>query len=78
MKNDSDVLNAKEAAEYLKAHVETVRRMARRGEIPAFKVGKDWRFHKELLRQWSEEQNPFSLAEPERSAKSVAQRSESF
>ncbi len=31
MKNDSDVLNAKEAAEYLKAHVETVRRMARRG-----------------------------------------------
>lgn len=56
MKNDSDVLNAKEAAEYLKAHVETVRRMARRGEIPAFKVGKDWRFHKEALRRWSEGQ----------------------
>jgi len=57
MKNDSDVLNAKEAAEYLKAHVETVRRMARRGEIPAFKVGKDWRFHKKALQQWSEDQN---------------------
>jgi len=54
MKNDSDVLNAKEAAEYLKAHVETIRRMARRGEIPAFKVGKDWRFHRKALRQWSE------------------------
>jgi hypothetical protein len=30
MKSESGVLNAKEAAEYLKAHVETVRRMARR------------------------------------------------
>jgi excisionase family DNA binding protein len=52
MKNQSGVLNAKEAAEYLKAHVETVRRMARRGEIPAFKVGKDWRFLKKSLWLW--------------------------
>lgn len=56
MAHDMDVLNAKEAADYLKAHVETVRRMARRGEIPAFKVGKDWRFHKDALRRWAEGQ----------------------
>ena len=54
MKSDSEILNAREAAQYLKAHVETVRRMARRGEIPAFKVGKDWRFHKKALCDWSE------------------------
>jgi len=59
MKNDTtDVLKAREAAGFLKAHVETIRRLARRGEIPAFKVGKDWRFHKEALRRWSEGQNP--------------------
>jgi excisionase family DNA binding protein len=58
MKNDTDVLNAKEAAAYLKAHVETIRRMARRGEIPAFKVGKDWRFHQEALLRWIDGQNP--------------------
>ena len=57
MKSESGVLNAKEAAEYLKAHVETVRRMARRGEIPAFKVGKDWRFQKEALKKWTETQH---------------------
>ena len=57
MKSESGVLNAKEAAEYLKAHVETVRRMARRGEIPAFKVGKDWRFQKEALKKWAETQH---------------------
>lgn len=57
MKSESGVLNAKEAAEYFKAHVETVRRMARRGEIPAFKVGKDWRFQKEALKKWTETQH---------------------
>jgi len=56
MENDHDVLNAKEAAALLRAHVETIRRLARRGEIPAFKIGKDWRFYKGALRHWSEEQ----------------------
>jgi excisionase family DNA binding protein len=58
MKNHTDVLNAKEAAAYLKAHVETIRRMARRVEIPAFKVGKDWRFHRGALLRWIEGHNP--------------------
>ena len=39
-----NVLNAQETADFLGAHVETVRRLARRGQIPAFKLGKDWRF----------------------------------
>jgi excisionase family DNA binding protein len=50
------VFNAREAAVFLGAHVETVRRLARRGEIPSFKVGRDWRFHKEALLRWAEEQ----------------------
>lgn len=52
---EADVLNASEAAAYLSAHVETLRRLARRGEIPSFKVGKDWRFSRAAIRQWSEE-----------------------
>jgi excisionase family DNA binding protein len=58
-KNDANqVLNAKEAAAFLRSHVETIRRLARRGEIPAFKVGRDWRFNLEALRGWWEKQNP--------------------
>jgi two-component system response regulator (stage 0 sporulation protein F) len=49
-------MNASEAARYLGAHVETVRRLARRGDIPSFKVGKDWRFRPEALQRWSETQ----------------------
>lgn len=46
-------LNARQAADQLGAHVETVRRLARRGEIPSFKVGKDWRFRPEDLAAWA-------------------------
>ena len=50
----SRVFKTKEAAQYLGAHVETVRRLARRGEIPAFKIGKDWRFGENALKKWAE------------------------
>ena len=48
----SDVLNANEAARFLRAHVETVRRLARRGDLPSFKVGRDWRFDRRALLRW--------------------------
>lgn len=68
MQKESDVINALEASGLLKVHVETIRRLARRREIPAFKVGKDWRFYKSALRQWTIEQG---AGEPE--AQRVAQ-----
>lgn len=51
---NNDVLNAKEAAQFLGAYVETIRRLARKGEIPSYKIGKDWRFRKEALIKWAE------------------------
>jgi len=57
MASDSDVMTTREAAAFLGAHVETVRRFARRGEIPSFKVGKDWRYRKEALQKWEESQH---------------------
>ena len=48
----AEAFTAQEAAALLNAHVETVRRLARRGRIPAFKLGKDWRFPKDALLQW--------------------------
>ena len=52
--DDRSILNAQEAARLLRAHVETLRRLARKGEIPAFKVGKDWRFQRDALMHWAE------------------------
>jgi excisionase family DNA binding protein len=56
MPGNQESLNITEAAAFLGAHEQTVRRLARRGGIPAFKVGKDWRFRKEALLRWSEDQ----------------------
>ncbi len=49
-----EALTAQEAAVLLNAHVETIRRLARQGEIPSFKLGKDWRFHEAALRSWAD------------------------
>jgi len=48
----TDVLDAQGAAWFVGAHVETLRRLARKGEIPAYKVGKDWRFSRGALEEW--------------------------
>ena len=57
MIENRDVLNAQEAAQLLGANVETIRRLARKGAIPSFKIGKDWRFRRDTLFEWMETQN---------------------
>lgn len=50
----SEVLTAKEAAEYLKLSVETVKAKARAGQMPAAKIGRKWRFSQRQLLDWIE------------------------
>jgi len=57
MADDNDVLDANGAAQYLKINVQTVRRLARDKEIPAFRVGGAWRFRKTWLDRWAEAQH---------------------
>jgi PTS system nitrogen regulatory IIA component len=46
------VMNVDEVARYLRVVPDTIYRKARRGEIPAVKMGKVWRFPKETLDKW--------------------------
>ena len=50
--NQIPVMTVEEIAEYLSLHPLTVRRLARDGEIPAFKVGRQWRVKRALLERW--------------------------
>jgi len=45
----SPLWTVEEVAEYLKLQPETIRSMARRGELPAIKLGKFWRFRKTAI-----------------------------
>lgn len=38
-----------DVADYLKLQPETIRSMARRGELPALKIGKVWRFQRHAI-----------------------------
>lgn len=57
MVDSTDVFDASEAADYLKINVQTVRRLARDREIPAFRVGGSWRFRRSWLERWAEAQH---------------------
>ena len=52
MSRSSEILTAKQVADYLHIHPLTVHRYAREGKIPAFKIGTDWRFHKKYIERW--------------------------
>jgi excisionase family DNA binding protein len=47
------VLSTKECAEYFSVHVSTIYRMLKNDQLPAFKIGSDWRFNVEELDAWS-------------------------
>jgi excisionase family DNA binding protein len=49
-------LTPEDVAALLQIDRETVYRMARRGELPAFKVSSKWRFLPSRLQRWMEDQ----------------------
>jgi excisionase family DNA binding protein len=48
-KQASPLWTVEEVSSYLKLQPETIRSMARRGELPAIKLGKVWRFEKTAI-----------------------------
>lgn len=63
------ILTIAEVAEYLGLHELTVRRLAREGQLPALKLGRQWRVKKDLLEKWIENrslENVEGLSEEER------------
>jgi excisionase family DNA binding protein len=52
MKKPKDVLNIGEPASYLDIPKSTIYKLVREGKIPAQKVGRHWRFHKETIDAW--------------------------
>jgi excisionase family DNA binding protein len=49
---NDDILTIPEVAELLRIAEKTVYTLAQRGEIPAFKVGGQWRFSRGAIQVW--------------------------
>lgn len=48
----TQIMTPKEAAKYLGFHLVTIYRLLKKKEIPAVKIGGQWRFKKDILDNW--------------------------
>lgn len=55
--NEDDILTVTSLAAYLRVHRSTVYRMLRLRQVPAFKIGSDWRFLRSSIDQWIAQQS---------------------
>jgi excisionase family DNA binding protein len=60
-----EVMDIRQASEYLGISGDTLYRYASEGFIPAFKLGNRWRFKKTLLDAWMDEKSGVKPSAPE-------------
>jgi excisionase family DNA binding protein len=46
------ILTVSDLSDYLRVHRSTVYRLLKKGQLPSFKIGSDWRFNLEAIDQW--------------------------
>jgi excisionase family DNA binding protein len=51
-----DIMTIEEVADYLRVPVSSLYKLAQKGKIPASKVGRHWRFRREFIDRWIDEQ----------------------
>lgn len=49
---NSTVLTLAEVSEYLRIPVSTIYKLSREGSLPAQKIGRNWRYHKDVIDDW--------------------------
>lgn len=57
MKKTDPIMTVNQVAEYLGLPPPKVRHLARDGDIPAFKIGRQWRVNRERLDRWIAERS---------------------
>jgi excisionase family DNA binding protein len=56
MSNDLCILSTKEASKLIRISANKLRELADGGVIPAYRIGKNWRYRREDLVRWVERQ----------------------
>jgi excisionase family DNA binding protein len=70
MADSREVMNIRQASQYLGVSPDTLYKYVNEQKIPAFKLGNRWRFKKTTLDQWMDEKS--MEAEPEAQSKKKA------
>lgn len=53
---ETEIMEVGEVADYLHLHLFTVYKLARSGQLSAFKIGNDWRFRRSAVKEWEKPQ----------------------
>jgi excisionase family DNA binding protein len=48
----AEIMTTRELAKYLKLHQITICRLSKEGKIPSIRIGRVWRFDKEVIDAW--------------------------
>ena len=73
MADSREVMNIRQAAQYLGVSPDTLYKYVNEQKIPAFKLGNRWRFKKSRLDQWMEEKSAEADVKRTRKAKAATQ-----
>ena len=60
---DVRVMTVAELSVYLRVHRSTIYRLLKQRDLPAFRIGSDWRFNVEAIDQWRLQQSTAQLEE---------------
>jgi len=61
----SPIMTVDQAAKHLGLEPLTLRRLAMNGGIPAFRIGRQWRFMRELIDEWLAERSESNREHPQ-------------
>jgi excisionase family DNA binding protein len=56
MARDHELLTIKEIGDLLRVHPSTIYKLTKKGKIPSFRIGSDWRFRRDTIESWIAEQ----------------------
>lgn len=56
MANPPDIMTIEEVSEYLRVPISSLYKLAQQGKIPASKVGRHWRFRREFIDRYIDDQ----------------------
>ena len=73
MADSREVMNIRQASQYLGVSPDTLYKYVGEQKIPAFKLGNRWRFKKSKLDQWMEEQSSEAVSGNTTKAKAATQ-----
>ena len=61
---DSAIMTVKDVAEYLRMSEAKIYKLVKEGVLPVVRIGKSWRFRKDLLDDWLKESSTYEGSQP--------------